>query len=247
MIDPTLPPLVGSSLLDDAADSDFNELQRFAELGRLSASLIHEISAPLAATILCLDQTDFGQFPHLRHVRRNIRLLHRYVEAARQQVHQKSTATSFGIAPRLAQIKRIAEPVAKQAQVHLHITNTYMSRMHGDPVKFQQIITNLLLNAIHAYGSTSPGQPRRHVYVSLSGSQRHLRISVQDFGVGISPQALPHIFKPFYTTKSNKGMGLGLALVEKYVREDFQGTITVSSSPAQGTQFVVKLRNRHKQ
>lgn len=246
MIDPTLPPIVGSSLLETGAEDDWHELHRFAELGRLSASLIHEISTPLAAAIIALDQTDFVQFPHLRHMRRNIRLLHRYVEAARQQVHSRSQVHSFSLSPRLNQIRRIVEPVARRERVQLHISNSYPHRLHGDPVKFQQLLTNLILNALQAYDGVSPGFPRRHVYVSLSGTLGWLTITVQDFGRGIPADKLSHIFKPFYTTKTSTGLGIGLVLVDQYVRVDFQGTIKVKSTAGRGTQFKVKLRNTDK-
>src|SRR4051812_3847599 len=83
-----------------------NDLHRLAELGRLSATLLHEISNPLTSALLHLEQYDGSNPDNLRQARRSIRLLRRYVEAARQQVRKESRLTDFGLKLQLSQIKQ---------------------------------------------------------------------------------------------------------------------------------------------
>lgn len=70
-----------------------------------------------------------------------------------------------------------------------------------------------------------------------------LTIQVTDWGKGIDAQAMEHIFDAFYTTKSRSGhgLGVGLAIVKRYVTDDFGGSIKADSSGRSGTRFTVKL------
>jgi signal transduction histidine kinase len=70
-----------------------------------------------------------------------------------------------------------------------------------------------------------------------------LVIKVTDWGKGITPDELPKLFEPFYSTKSKgfSGLGIGLAIVRQYVTDDFGGSIRVSSTRRLGTRFTVKL------
>ena len=229
-------------MLDLVTYDKLQELQRFAELGRLSASLLHEIASPLTAAILNLELSD-QRSPAIRQVQRDIQLLKRYVEAARQQVRQQSRPTVFCVQPQLEELKLVVRPLARQAGIRLDIGTAPDCRLRGDPVKFQQLLTNLIVNAIEAYTEDPPGNYMSLVRVVLARDRSWLIVRVTDWGTGITAEALPHIFETFYTTKSlsGQGLGIGLATVERYVTVDFGGSIKVSSSSLRGTRFTVKL------
>ncbi len=219
-------------------DTDaLEELQRFAEFGRLSAGLLHEISNPLAAASLYLDAK-----PNLHRVRRHLQTLQRYVEAARQQLRQESQREQFHLQSELNQVLRVLVPQARRAKVRLELDNKASYRLWGDPVKFQQIIANLVVNAIDAYSGMQTDGKR--VTITLRQNGKWLVVCVRDWGCGINSQQLPHIFETFYSTKSKAGhgLGLGLAVVKQFVEQDFHGHISVSSSKRHGTCFQIKLR-----
>jgi CheY-like chemotaxis protein len=98
----------------------------------------------------------------------------------------------------------------------------------GDPTRLQQILWNLLTNAIKF-------TPRNGIVeVSARRTSSHFQIAVRDTGEGISPEFLPHIFEPFRqadsaSTRSHGGLGLGLSIV-RYIAEAHGGTITVEST-----------------
>jgi signal transduction histidine kinase len=229
-------------MLDLVTYDKLRELQRFAELGRLSASLLHEISNPLAAALLNLELGD-QKSRSIRRARRDMQLLWRYVEAARQQVRQQSKPTSFWVQPPLCQLKRVVVPLARKAGVRLNIQAAPSCRLYGDPVKFQQLVTNLITNAIEAYDPSHNRRQTSLVKVTLTAGDNWLTIQVIDWGKGIDTEALEHIFDNFYTTKdqSGYGLGVGLAIVKRYVTADFGGFIKVGSSSLGGTRFTVKL------
>ena len=229
----------------DSLDADrLRELQRLAELGRLSAGLLHEISNPLTAAILHLEQFEDQRSASIRQARRNIQLLQRYVDAARQQVRHESQPGTFYIRPQIDQVKRVLRPVARRSKVKLRFEQSANYCLFGDPVKFQQIVTNLVVNAIDAYNSELVISHDRVVAVKLNSNHQWLMLQVTDWGRGITGRQLPKLFEPFYTTKSRhgNGLGIGLTMVKHYVEHDFSGTISMTSSLRKGTQCTVKLR-----
>ena len=98
-----------------------------------------------------------------------------------------------------------------------------------DPDRMRQVILNLCLNALEAMPQGG------ELALDLHKEAETLRFDVRDTGTGIPPEALPHIFDPYFTTKG-QGTGLGLATVHKIV-EAHGGTLSVSSKPGEGTVF----------
>lgn len=234
----------GALAVDSMASDQLEALQHFAELGRISASLLHEISNPLTAAILQLDQYADNPLPGVRQAQRSLELLRRYVDAARQQIRQQDQAVSFSVRPQFDQLKRVLMPLAKASGAQLIIETIPQCRVRGDAVKFQQILANLIVNAIESYQHDVTDNLQRPVRVQFAISQKLLTVRVIDWGEGIASEQLAHIFEPFYSTKqpsSGHGLGIGLAIVQQYILRDFNGSIMVRSSRRSGTQFTIKL------
>lgn len=219
------------------------ELERMAEIGRLSAGLLHEINNPLTAAMLWLEQCSEQQ-PHIRHARTSINLMRRYVEAARQQLRHEGGRRHFCIGSELEQARHVLAPLARSRGIRLSFSSAVDCTLYGDPVKFQQIIANLVRNAMDAYDNYPPSRGHRAVRLDLHVRQDHLIVVVSDRGCGMTGEQLKFIFEPFYSTKcrAGKGLGLGMSAVKRYVENDFQGTIRVRSSKRHGTTFTVRFR-----
>jgi signal transduction histidine kinase len=115
------------------------------------------------------------------------------------------------------------------------LTDPLLPRVRGRGNQLQQVLLNLLTNAIDA---TSAGGT---VTVRTFGTPRHADLDVADTGSGIPPAEQPHIFEPFFSTKaSGRGTGLGLFIAREIVREH-RGRIDLSSEPGKGTSFRVRL------
>lgn len=243
MRSPLLEIKRGSVISRSRKVSSLQELQKLAELGRLSATLLHEISNPLTTALIYLDQVDDKSSSEIRQAKHSIRLLRRYVEAARQQIRQESTLTDFNLRQQVTQLKRVVMPIAKRAKVQLIVETIPDCQIYGDPVKFQQVLANLIVNAIEAYTCDTAPYLDQPVRVRLVSEEHSLTIEVHDWGQGISPLQLSRLFDPFYTTKKSAGhgLGIGLAIVKQYVTGDFGGTISVRSSRRHGTMFKIQL------
>lgn len=221
------------------------EVQRFAEFGRLGANLLHEVANPLTAVSLNLEELrDQQRSKPVLQAYRSLQHLERYLTAARKQLKGRGDLTTFSVHHELAQLKEIILPNAKKSGVSVTIREAGNFRLYGDAVKFNQLMSNLLLNAIEAYAGSKRPAHKQKVEVTIERATEGIVVTVHDWGRGIASDELPHIFEPFYSTKpaSARSMGIGLAMVKQYVTNDFEGSITVTSAPAKGTEFVVQLR-----
>lgn len=222
------------------------ELQRFAEFGRLTANLLHEVANPLTAASLNLELADDQQSEVIARARKNLQHLERYVTAARQQLKAESSNRLFSPRAEVAQSLRLLKPLARKAGINLAVMNKAPNyKLFGDPVKFSQIVANIIANALDSYDGTERPNGAKQIEITLTEDPEteQLLLTVKDWGKGISKSQQEHIFEPFYTTKavSGRGMGIGLALVKQFVEQEFGGAINVSSSTKSGTTFSVSF------
>ena len=131
---------------------------------------------------------------------------------------------------------------AKSKGVKILISSVESFRLYGDPIKFHQILSNLISNSIDAYDEVSDRSKIIMVKVEKV-STKTVKLTVKDNGVGIKSEDIKHIFEPFYSTKkvSGRGLGLGLANVKQFIEQDFDGKVFVKSKPNKGTEFIIRF------
>ncbi len=89
--------------------------------------------------------------------------------------------------------------------------------MHADPIQLQQVVLNLVRNAIDAMIGRAGGPARGRASPPHEAADGEVEITVDDHGTGVAPEATEHLFDPFFTTKAS-GTGLGLAISRSIVR-----------------------------
>ena len=109
--------------------------------------------------------------------------------------------------------------------------------IHGDRVQLQQVVLNLLLNAVEAMGSIEAGA--RELLISTEQDRTDLLVAVRDSGPGIDPSHLERVFDAFYTTKSS-GMGMGLSICRSIV-EAHGGRLWAEANEPRGAIFEFTL------
>ena len=124
-----------------------------------------------------------------------------------------------------------------EVSVNLSLDSCVVS---GDPVLLQQVLVNLLINAMDAMAETP--QERRRILISSAARRADVELSVRDTGPGLPVELVDRLFTPFVTTKPH-GLGIGLAIARSIV-EAHGGSISARNAPDGGAMFTVTLRLR---
>ena len=229
-------------------DTEMVQVEHLATMGELAAGVAHEIRNPLAGIAGAIeiitrdfpsDHPDREVLDDLRcEVRRIEKVLTDLLAYARPKPPQFGPAGLTEPMTRALQIAR-QQTGNKKVDFSIQIPSSLpMFRM--DSEKLQQVLLNLLLNAIQAIEKEGV---IGIVAVLRSSEAPNLpdvvEISVSDTGRGIPPENLQRIFRPFYTTRHG-GTGLGLSLCRRIVSQH-GGTVTVESEVNRGSRFVVRL------
>lgn len=202
---------------------------RVALLGELTASIAHEINQPLAAIAAhgaaALRWLDRGQ-PDLEEV--HLALQHTVSDARRAAdiikrtralaQHRVLTRTALDIAAVVRDALGFLDHTLRAQRVRVHTELApRLPAVHADRVQLQQVLVNLLVNALQALAGTPSAQPALWIRTALTDDAADLLIQVDDNGPGIDPALLPNrLFESFRSTRPD-GLGLGLAVARSIV------------------------------
>jgi signal transduction histidine kinase len=215
--------------------------EHLATLGELATGLAHEIRNPLAgiAGVIEIIGRDLPSTSPARAVVKDVRLeiaqinhiITDLLQTARPhppEMRRSDLNTTVEHSVMLARQQALSKPIRIELK-----KDESLPEVEHDSDQLHQVLLNLLLNSIQAIEGAGT------VSVQVGEDDGLATITVTDTGRGISPEHLPNIFRPFYTTKGN-GTGLGLSLAKRIV-EEHQGRIDVESSLTKGTKFTVFL------
>jgi signal transduction histidine kinase len=221
--------------------TQMSRAEHLATLGELAAGLAHEIRNPLAgiAGVIEIIGRDLPSTSPARAVVKDVRqeitqinrILTDLLETARPhppQVCVSNLNTTVEHAVMLARQQVLSKPIKIELQ-----KAPDLPEVEHDSDQIHQLLLNLLLNAVQSMEGAGA------VRVEIGSRDDYAAVIVTDTGRGISPQHLPNIFRPFYTTKGN-GTGLGLSLARR-IAEEHHGRIEVSSVVGKGSKFTVLL------
>ena len=213
---------------------------RDEELQLMLSGIAHEVRNPLGGIALFsgLLRDELAEEPdrlkHLHRIEKELDTLKNVVEeflayTRRQDLERRPVP----MAPLIQQVFDLAGPLAKTQEVSLQCDAPQDIHAMGDRQRLSRALLNLVQNAIQA---SAPGSTVR---VTAESVEVGLAIRIRDTGTGIPQDAQAKIFTPFFTTRE-KGTGLGLALVQKIIKEH-GGTLDVESAVSQGTTVTVYL------
>ena len=220
------------------------------EMKQFTASISHEFRTPLAVlrgeAEIALMQADSSEqlrrvlASQLEEFEKLTRMINQLLTLARAESGEVAIAREpVNISSMAQSIAEQLEPVAASKDVRLSWNCDGNVTLQGDASWIERVVLNLIDNAIKF---TRPGG---HVGINVSSNGADAIFEVADEGIGIPPEAVPHIFERFYRadpSRANRadGAGLGLSLV-KWAVDQHHGTIHVESAPENGTRFVVKI------
>ncbi len=225
-----------------------SDLYRFAEFGRLSSGIFHDLMNPLSALTLNLDQVQKDKSEEsacLEGAIRASRKMEDFISALKNQIRRQSNKKYFSLNEEINQIIQILNHKIIKYNLNLKFSAAAEIKSYGDPVKFSQVAINLISNAIDAYATQKI--KTKPINISLYQQRDYIYLAVADQAGGINPNNLTQIFEPFFSTKSGpqEGLGIGLSSTKNIIEKDFGGSIKIKNNFGVGVKFIVKLPHRY--
>jgi FixJ family two-component response regulator/signal transduction histidine kinase len=245
-----------SVLAREAAEDREQEAQaqaahaaRVGTMGVFAASLVHELTQPLAASLANAQTASellAASFPDLDELRATVadivsddRRAGELIQQLRRFLRRGEVErTEFDLREVVDEVLRLVGngASAKGVAVTFDVAER-LPKITGNRVQLQQVLLNLVLNGLDAVAANEPGSRRAALVVRPS--EAGVSVEVADSGRGMDELTLARIFQPFFTTKPG-GMGLGLSISQTIVVAH-GGTLSAVSTPGRGTTFRVEL------
>jgi signal transduction histidine kinase len=226
---------------------------RLITVGRLAAGIAHELGTPLnviAGRVKMLRRGNVGSAASGEYLASVAEQAERMTTIIRQLLDfagrrdPRTAATDLHVIARA--IQRLVEPIARKHEVEVALSAQGTAMALGDPVQLEQVLSNLVVNGIHACTrggrvEISCGTEADPPSQEPSSASKRAYLRVSDDGHGMDAETQARIFEPFFTTKDvGQGTGLGLSVAHGIVLEN-GGSILVSSRKGQGSTFSVFL------
>jgi signal transduction histidine kinase len=231
------------------------QVARLNALGELAVGIAHELNQPLTAVLASAQAARRLRADGAEMEEAEAALLDRALDQTVAQARRASEVLQrLRRSVERPDAGRVAQPVALDTVVAdtLHLLAPEAARcgvapqVHagtvpvvvvGDAVALQQIVHNLVMNALQALGQVPAAE--RHLVLTLDIDGLAGRLQVADTGPGIAPEALPRLFEPFFTTRPG-GLGLGLSLCEG-LAHGMGGSLAAEARPPRGACFTLRL------
>lgn len=227
------------------AQEQLLQAAKLATIGQLSASINHEINQPLTAMHSYLQSAQLLlQKERYAELAGNLDKISQMLLRLNHIVKQfKSFSRKAANSPDPVRLKTlvqnalgILQPVLKQQQIHIQLLDAAATMVKVDPLQLEQVLVNLLGNAIQAAEqNTAPS-----LTIQISQSIDKAILQIHDNGPGIQPHVMEHLFEPFFTTKQGSGLGLGLSISRQIV-QSYHGNLQIENHPAGGAIVTLTL------
>ena len=221
---------------------------RLVSLGEITASMAHEFNNPLGIvmgfTQDLLSETDPSSpsYRSLKIIDEETKRCEKIIRNLLQFARPRATEVSQTDVRQLVEktINLLANHLYKQKIEAISEIENNLPSISADPQQMEQVLVNLCLNAIDAMPEGGKLTVAAKAEPPTDGGSSTVAITVADTGFGIEERDLPKIFQPFFTAKKKRGLGLGLPICDRIIK-NHGGRIKVESQPGQGTTFKVHL------
>jgi signal transduction histidine kinase len=229
--------------------AELAHLNRYSAVGELTTSIAHEINQPLGSILTNAETAELmlkSSSPNLVELREILADIRRDDQRASEVIRRlRSVLKKTPFEMRYIDLNETVRQAIGFVTALAHgrgiaLTDGTTSadlNVKGDAVQLQQVVLNLIINAIDATSEAEADAREISVTTKLTGASAEIRIA--DTGPGIAAGDLKSVFDPFFTTKP-QGMGMGLAIVRTIV-EAHHGKISAANQPSGGAIFTIRL------
>lgn len=239
-------------------------MHQLIEFGRISSGLFHDLATPLNILSLSIIQikkhTDFKE--NISVIEKQIdncvitsHKITEFLRIAKKQIQTIDDKIRFDISSEIEDSIRLLNSKSRQKGIVIHNNVQKNIYIHGSPILFSHIITNLISNAIDSYEKNHDDHNNKNedtqnfganmnklILIYCKKKKSQIIIRVRDFGFGIPEEIQPKIFDTFFTTKSRLGgSGIGLSVIKHTLENHFNGIISFNSKIQGGTIFTIKI------
>lgn len=236
--------------LKEAQVRQIFQLSRFAEYGKSMSGLLHDLINPVTAISLNLNHLKTGsgekkvkdveEFTGRALVA--AKKMQEFIEENKNRMKDDSLAVEFLVKKEFDDILQFFIYKSKKKAISINTEINEEVIMYGNKFRFDQILSNLISNAMDAYENLGDDTRNKKILIKVNRFGDGLQIVVRDWARGIDKKNIGKIFEPFFTTKKDiNGMGIGLFIVKNNIEEYFGGKISVESKLGKGTTFYVSL------
>jgi signal transduction histidine kinase len=229
--------------------AELAHVNRYSAVGELTTSIAHELNQPLGAILANTETAELmlkSALPNLHEIGEILADIKRDDQRASEVIRRLRSVlkkTPFEVQDvdlneTVRDVIGFVAALAGERRIALKYNPAAIElRIRGDPVQLQQVILNLIVNAMDAISEVQAKEREVSVTTARSGDCAEIRLA--DTGPGIAAEDLPNVFNPFFTTKP-QGMGMGLAIVRTII-EAHHGQIVAENRPSRGALFTIKL------
>jgi C4-dicarboxylate-specific signal transduction histidine kinase len=234
-----------------ALQNELAHVLRVTTMGELAASIAHEVNQPLAAVVtnanacqrwLATEPPNTAEADaSLRRIVRDGERAGEIVKRIRAFVKKGSpqTAAPEDLNDLVNEVFGLVRDASSRQQVEIHSDlGRGLPTVNADRVQLQQVVLNLVMNAIEAMRDVNDG-PRRLTVSTRVEAPSQVVVSISDTGIGVREDPIDRLFEPFYTTKAS-GMGMGLS-VSRSIVESHGGRLWASVNRGPGATFTFTL------
>lgn len=224
------------------------KLNRSASINALASTIAHEINQPLGATKLNAQflekklESDPTNIPLFKELNKNIlgdidRVSEIVKNLSRMVKNGSNTVSAINLSQSITEVIEISKSKLRAANITLEFKNDPQYQINLNLAQWQQVLINLLNNAIEALDETS--RHDKKIIISISKVNDLIKVSIQDNGNGIAAGQESKIFELMVTSRA-KGTGIGLWL-SKNIMNQYSGDITARNNPDGGACFTIEI------
>jgi len=221
---------------------------KLAELGDMIGNIAHQWRHPLTRLSLTLQtlsaykkknkMTDEKFNDAIENSLYQIEFMSTTIDNFKNFYKKDETKSEFNVKEVIESVLNIISSVLEHSNIKLIVKSSVEVKINANKNEFAQVLMNLIINAKDAIDEQKI--QNGHIYIDISKEKKHIRIDVSDNGNGIPNCLLDEVFSPYFTTKEEKGTGVGLYLAKAIIEDKMDGKLSVKNDE-QGAVFTIIL------
>lgn len=229
------------------SEESLNEILRFAELGKNSSGILHDLANQMTSLSLSIglaeecSRRDAKRLLEFAQKQKTARRNIEYIACIIKDHMCTVSKNYFSVKKEITKVVSCLKQKLNDNKIILNTDVSIENKIFGNSVKFGRVLLNLLNNSIESCESSK----QKKIFITANQENGNTRIKITDTGRGMSAEMIKKLFNSPFTTKT-QGHGIGLQEVQKIIRNDFKGKIFVTSQTGKGTEFELIFPNPNK-